>query len=629
MMKKLWSLVLSLTLAMGLCVPSLAADDAPAREDVAARQAEALRELNLFRGDASGNFLLDSAPNRMQALVMLLRLSGKEWEARYSGVDDAGKPVAPTHPFTDAPAAWEDADAILSYAYENGLTQGRTATTFDPYGQAGASMYVTFVLRALGYRDDSEGTVISRWETLGRQAGILPEGVNTADFRRRDLVLVSYAALNAELKDGSGTLASALLKSHTISDVSLATARVLAGETVGLDGSLTDLLGAVYAGTDVGTAGLMTREITAENLSLYLGVDKLDFTEGVACEPMINARAHSVCLVRLKDGADVERVKKDIAAKVNPRKWICVGVEPENVRVENIGNLILLVMDDDCPDQLTANFRALGGAGTTQTGGYIPEGETVDARSVQRFAGKLKDLKAAYFADSENVWYAAIPDKSWYADPRTGLDHEAVVSRLAEELSDWKSVDLTAGLKLEDYYQTDPHWRQEALLPTVDTLGGAMGFTVDHGAFVTRAQDGFSGAYRLTDPSLPKETVKWLSSVYTNAARVKDIQHPDATAVYVPSLINTESSYDLFLSGPTPLVTVESPAAKSGRTLVLFRDSYGSSLAPLLLEAYSKIVLVDLRYMASSLLPQYVDFTGADVLFLYADRLINNSALLK
>jgi len=623
--RRLGSLVLALALALGCAVPALAA---PAKSDVE-KQAEALRTLDLFRG-SNGDFQLDAAPNRMQALVMLLRLSGKEWEARYSGTDDNGNPLPVKHPFTDSPADWEDADAILGYAYEHGLAKGRTATTFDPYARAGASMYVTFVLRALGYQDDSKGTVISRWETLGKEAGILPEGVNTADFRRRDLVLVSYAALNARMKNGGGTLADALLEGNVISPVSLAAARVQAGAGVTADSGLMEILGSVYSGTELDLNRLMTVELSAENLSFYLGVDKLDFAEGIACEPMITAHAHSVCLVRLKDGVNVEQVKKDIAAKVNPNKWICVGVNPENVRVENIGSLILLAMDNDCADALTANFRALGDAGTSHTGGnYIPEGEAVDSKSVQRLANKLKTLKATYFADSENVWYATIPDKSWYADPKTGLDHAAVVSQLTAALPGWKSIDLTGGLRLADYYQTDPHWRQEALLPTADALGKAMGFTISHSAFTTRAQDGFSGAYRLTEPTLPKETVKWLSSVYTNAAKVTDIEHPNASAVYVPSLISTSSSYDLFLSGPTPLVTVESPASKSDKTLVLFRDSYGSSLAPLLLEAYGKIVLVDLRYMASALLPQYVDFTGADVLFLYADRLVNNSALLK
>ena len=74
---------------------------------------------------------------------------------------------------------------------------------------------------------------------------------------------------------------------------------------------------------------------------------------------MINASAHSVCLLRLKDGADVEQAKKAIRENVNPQKWICVGVARENIRVENIGNLILLVMDNGAPDALVQSFLSL------------------------------------------------------------------------------------------------------------------------------------------------------------------------------------------------------------------------------------------------------------------------------
>jgi hypothetical protein len=67
--------------------------------------------------------------------------------------------------------------------------------------------------------------------------------------------------------------------------------------------------------------------------------------------------------------------------------------------------------------------------------------------------------------------------------------------------------------------------------------------------------------------------------------------------------------------------------------ILLFRDSFGSSLAPLLLECYEKITLIDTRYVGYELLEQFVDFsdddTEIDVLFIYSTEVINNSLLLK
>ena len=110
---------------------------------------------------------------------------------------------------------------------------------------------------------------------------------------------------------------------------------------------------------------------------------------------------------------------------------------------------------------------------------------------------------------------------------------------------------------------------------------------------------------------------------------MKDYQHPKASAVYQKEALATQTPYDLFLSGATPLTVLENPKASTQKELILFRDSFGSSLAPLLLDSYAKITLVDLRYMVSDLLPEYIDFGTADVLFLYSDQLVNNSLLLK
>ena len=81
--------------------------------------------------------------------------------------------------------------------------------------------------------------------------------------------------------------------------------------------------------------------------------------------------------------------------------------------------------------------------------------------------------------------------------------------------------------------------------------------------------------------------------------------------------------YEFFLSGPISLLTMENPATEGSRELILFRDSFGSSIAPLLLDGYSKITLVDIRYIHPDLLGKFIDFQGCDVLFLYSSLVLN------
>ena len=165
-----------------------------------------LKSLGLFRGVSETNFDLKRAPTRMEALVMLIRILGRE-QAALDGTW--------THPFTDVPA-W--ADAYVGYAYENGLTKGMSASKFGS-GDAGAGTYLTFVLRALGY-SDVDGADFT-WDNpygLARRIGILNDRVRTDAFLRADAVTVSYAALSAHLKNSARSLAEKLIDAGAISD---------------------------------------------------------------------------------------------------------------------------------------------------------------------------------------------------------------------------------------------------------------------------------------------------------------------------------------------------------------------------------------------------------------------------
>ena len=84
-----------------------------------------------------------------------------------------------------------------------------------------------------------------------------------------------------------------------------------------------------------------------------------------------------------------------------------------------------------------------------------------------------------------------------------------------------------------------------------------------------------------------------------------------------------------FLGGSRALLTITNPAASSDRELLLFRDSFGSSIAPLLAEGYAKITLIDIRYISPELLDRFVTFDGQDVLFLYSVSVLDHSETIR
>ncbi len=129
-----------------------------------------------------------------------------------------------------------------------------------------------------------------------------------------------------------------------------------------LEGSLSDIMRQLYKGAGINEEDFMYLtdiEVNNENLSYYLGVDKLDYKEAIASESMVGSIAHSVVLVRMNEKADIEKAKKEIKEKVDPRKWICVGVEDENVIVDSYGDVIVLIMNDEYAKKLSESFKAL------------------------------------------------------------------------------------------------------------------------------------------------------------------------------------------------------------------------------------------------------------------------------
>ena len=82
------------------------------------------------------------------------------------------------------------------------------------------------------------------------------------------------------------------------------------------------------------------------------------------------------------------------------------------------------------------------------------------------------------------------------------------------------------------------------------------------------------------------------------------------------------------------MVTIENENAATDRELVIFRDSFGSSISPYFAEGYAKITILDPRVLPTMTLNYFVQngtisFEGADVLFMFSSTLLNNSNELK
>lgn len=116
-----------------------------------------------------------------------------------------------------------------------------------------------------------------------------------------------------------------------------------------VEGTLEEIMTSIYDDIPEDERPMMLTnvEINEENIEYYLGTKDIQYESALASEPGIGSIAHSVVLVRVKENADIENIKTKIKENVDPRKWICVGVEEDDIIVENKGDLIILIMVED------------------------------------------------------------------------------------------------------------------------------------------------------------------------------------------------------------------------------------------------------------------------------------------
>ena len=127
-----------------------------------------------------------------------------------------------------------------------------------------------------------------------------------------------------------------------------------------ISGSLSDIMKEVYKNIpEDELPELVNGEVNKDNQGYYLGSSDITYKEALASEPLMSSVAHSVVLVRANSVKDVDNIKEEIKEKINPRKWVCVGVDEKNVLVESKGDLVILIMDNKYAATIRDNFLNL------------------------------------------------------------------------------------------------------------------------------------------------------------------------------------------------------------------------------------------------------------------------------
>lgn len=248
----------------------------------------------------------------------------------------------------------------------------------------------------------------------------------------------------------------------------------------------------------------------------------------------------------------------------------------------------------------------------------------------------FRSIYDSYLAETDAaLYFSIVPDKNYFlagSSGRLSLDYDKLVTDMRKQTDYMEYIDIFPLLELDDYYRTDTHWKQERLMDVAAEIAGEMGAELGSSYETATLGNPFYGVYygQLALPAEP-DTIRYLTNDVLESCIVTSYSTgvPVQKSVYDMEKAYSRDPYEMFLSGADPLIIIENPNAETDKELVIFRDSFASSLAPLFAEAYSKVTLIDVRYMNSSMIGSFVEFGSQDVLFLYSTLILNNSLALK
>ena len=260
---------------------------------------------------------------------------------------------------------------------------------------------------------------------------------------------------------------------------------------------------------------------------------------------------------------------------------------------------------------------------------YIFKSEyPTNKESIERFINIFNKTKDNF--NDNNVYVMIIPDKNYYLkdDNFMHIDYDYIYNEINK--MDASVIDIRNILSLSDYYETDTHWRQEKIEKVVSKMSEVMDFDYKKQIYKENIYDKFYGVYYGESAIERKpEKLVYLTNDDLNSLRVKYLENDKLNSIYSLDKLNSVDAYEVYLDGASAFIEIYNDKSNSDKELVIFRDSFASSLTPLITNYYKKITLIDNRYITSDNYLKKINFDNQDVLFMYSTLLVNNSGSIK
>ena len=248
-------------------------------------------------------------------------------------------------------------------------------------------------------------------------------------------------------------------------------------------------------------------------------------------------------------------------------------------------------------------------------------------KSISKFLDHINEMSSLF--PNSNIYTMIIPDKNYYLEDSNflNIDYDYLYNEVSK-LNNF--IDIRDVLKLTDYYEIDTHWKQEEILDVVKRMSTIMNFNYYDISYNKNSYNKFYGVYYSEGAAFRKgpEKLTYLTSDIFNNVTVKYLENDSFTGIYNNDKLTGMDSYDVYLDGASSFIEITNNKVLD-KELIVFRDSFGSSLVPLLIPYYSKITVIDNRYISSKYFYDLINSNNPDILFSYSTLIVNDSGSLK
>lgn len=248
-------------------------------------------------------------------------------------------------------------------------------------------------------------------------------------------------------------------------------------------------------------------------------------------------------------------------------------------------------------------------------------------KSIDNYNKYLDKINSLFTSDN-NVYLMIIPDKNYYLNDKNflNIDYDYLYNNVG---INYNKIDIRDVLELDDFYYTDTHWRQENLDKVIKRIDSKMNFGYKNIDYTNNTYSKFYGIYYGESLNSKPDTINYLTNDIINSSKVYYLENNKLTSVYNPSKLTGMDGYDVYLDGASSYIEITNDMSESNKELVIFRDSFGSSISPLFINYYSKITVIDNRYISSEYFTKLIEFNNQDILIMNSTMIINDSFTLK